>query len=1725
MDVSRLGIIVESKGIDEAAAALRGKNGRGGLAAAADKAEASVLKLTQTMQKLLNVNASATTMAWAASLGSLNTVLGQATSLANNLANSLQGAATGFNGFTNSTNQSTSAGERHNRTTHVMLNTIKAMTTAFSVYSAVNFAKSIISQADSWQLLNSRLQNATGSIHNATVAQNEMFQLSQRLRVPLEESVKLYTRLAPAMQRAGKDAGYTKDMVEGIATALQLGGANGAETSSVMLQLSQSFSSGVLNGAEFNAVAENGSVLMRALEKSTGLSTSELKKLGSQGKLTMSVVGKAIQDNLPAWREQFDKLPLTFEGAMQRLQNAWTKAVGEMGQDTGFNSQLAKSLGVIEAMIPAVARGLGDAFINLMNWVNKNREGISKVFDAVIDIGKATYLAADAFLAVNAQVLETGNSASVLALALRGIGLLVTGIVDGVSLIYSAALGVAGAFVAVGAAIQGIVTGPLFLLLKGMQKYAEFNAWMSNDPAAKKLASDFEEAANGVAKSQANTTDLMNSLFSKSDAILQRFRSGSTATKQFLDGIGTTASTVSKTLVQTQGDLRKFENSMSMDPGAWGANPNPKGPVDSKGQAAAAKATELFEKQVAEAKAAVAQQEELNNRLKTYGAEYEKLGPMQKKVIEMQEQLKNLESGKAQGTALQISRQKELLSIYQEAANLERGNERTKQIATSGQETLNKEQTVLKTLREEVQAIEDKVAAYGKAKGAAEDEALARTKQRLADVQSIPEDLQTPEHNALVALLQEEVSLMEQKAAAANKLGQLQAADEFDKLMDPKKAEKFADTFTTAFGKIGKGVGGVVKALQNWEARQSKVKKAWELVNKQTDPAIRAKEAEQAYSMETESRLASYADMTGAAKEFFGEHTAMYKGLEAAEKAFRLFQMAMQVKAFLQEMGFITGLTSATVAGEAAKSTATVDSATTSIAASQAEGTASAAAAVANQGKGDPYSAFVRIAAMVAIMAALGFAVGGGGNANVSQQRQASQGTGTVLGAYDQKSESIAKSISLLADNSDISLRYTSEMLTSLQNIEYSLTGATSGVIRSGSALGKDFQTSTGVSGVGKVLEPIGSILSGIPVLGGLINTVIGALFGSKTTLKDSGISGSSQSVQDILSNGFNVKAYQDVNTKKKAFGITYSSKNKTQYSALDPAVANQFGLVVSGMVDSLVSAAQVLGMSGDAVKAKLEAVNIDIGKISLKGLSGDEVQKQLEAVFSAIGDNLTAVAIPAVTKFQKAGEGLLETAVRVATGVEQAQYELDKLGIAAVDFSQIQNTGGDVAAEIVRQSIVSATSGGIKDIISTFSGEASDIASTYSALVKAKNGLLSLGIASDISRDLIRAAGGLSALQDALDSYTTGYFSQAEQNAMSAKSLQAEFTKLGLTMPKTKADFRALVDTLSSSGASGQELATKVLLLSDSFAALADNVTSAYNDNVDAARSNLTDAYDRESQALEDVKSKFEDLVKSLGDFKSSLLTGDNSTLTVQQKYMQAALDYQNTLAAAQAGDSTAMANFQSVAETFLSFSRQMYASGAQYTTDFNNVYSATSALQSVATTQVDVAQQQLDTLKSQVEGLIDINDSVLSVADAIAALQSLLSNGVSLVDVATGDKKTIMPVVNGSHADGLGYVPFDGYVAELHKGEAVLTATENRAYQMDYSQYGRNSDEALVNEIKALREQVKVLTENQQAQTSAIIASNYDANDRNAKAIVEGSKEVADSANYKERAKVTLV
>ena len=86
--------------------------------------------------------------------------------------------------------------------------------------------------------------------------------------------------------------------------------------------------------------------------------------------------------------------------------------------------------------------------------------------------------------------------------------------------------------------------------------------------------------------------------------------------------------------------------------------------------------------------------------------------------------------------------------------------------------------------------------------------------------------------------------------------------------------------------------------------------------------------------------------------------------------------------------------------------------------------------------------------------------------------------------------------------------------------------------------------------------------------------------------------------------------------------------------------------------------------------------------------------------------------------------------------------------------------------------------------------------------------------------------------------------------------------------------------------------------------------------------------------------------------------------------------------------------------------------------------------------------------TVQGIVEGLGEKKSAVDAQVDAIIASVGRLSSiggGFSL----SGGVFNFLWGLNGSHETGLAYVPFDHYLAELHEGEGILTAEENRVWQ----------------------------------------------------------------------------
>lgn len=579
--------------------------------------------------------------------------------------------------------------------------------------------------------------------------------------------------------------------------------------------------------------------------------------------------------------------------------------------------------------------------------------------------------------------------------------------------------------------------------------------------------------------------------------------------------------------------------------------------------------------------------------------------------------------------------------------------------------------------------------------------------------------------------------------------------------------------------------------------------------------------------------------------------------------------------------------------------------------------------AILTQGTGDPYTAIPRMIAMGAMVSSLlgniGVAFGGSSSSTVNMSGAVNTGTGTVLGDSEAVSESITKSLEILEDFAEPQYQTLQSMNKYLANISNALGGVSSLLIRQGGfAFGEGFQainqTTQNVklsnsfiktmdfltNPAGAILDKIGlSFLSGNGIIGGLVNKVLGGVFGKTSvsqTMTDSGIYFADQLLTDAIEN-FNGAAYQTVLTivnTKSLFKKSSMAWYQDYFQALDSETERQFTLVLRGLYDTVLQAGTALDKTAEQTAQSLSGFIVSIGKISLKGKTGEQIQEELTNVFGKIGDQMAATAFPALIPFQKVGEGLFETMTRVATGMEEARYYIDRLGKSFNDLSytEILNKQGNVGFEALYQSIkktdeaLYGVDNNLIQIIENLDATAEELYTAYSVLDTLRSTLSFLGLSVEgISFASIRGAGSVENLSNGINDYIEGFLSDEEKLSYKTMLLTKEFDRLGIALPNSKDDFKALINSLDLTTEEGQKLYGRLITLSGAFADVSDEAEKLTNVTI-TLLSNL-------SQSIKNVVATLRGSNNSsvtLGQFNQAMLKAiDLSTTTNYQDFANA--------------------------------------------------------------------------------------------------------------------------------------------------------------------------------------------------------------------------------------------
>ena len=227
-----------------------------------------------------------------------------------------------------------------------------------SINWAAGKLQEVVQIADAWNMMAARLKLATIGQQEYAVAQKALFEIAQRIGVPIQETATLYGKLQQAVRMLGGEQKDALTITESISQALRLSGASATEAQSSLLQFGQALASGVLRGEEFNSVVENSPRLAQALADGLNVPIGRLRKLAEEGRLTADVVVNALLSQKDKLASEYTQLPQTVSQAFQRLQNAFGQWVSQVDTASGTTKKLAEALTWLSTNLETVMRWL-----------------------------------------------------------------------------------------------------------------------------------------------------------------------------------------------------------------------------------------------------------------------------------------------------------------------------------------------------------------------------------------------------------------------------------------------------------------------------------------------------------------------------------------------------------------------------------------------------------------------------------------------------------------------------------------------------------------------------------------------------------------------------------------------------------------------------------------------------------------------------------------------------------------------------------------------------------------------------------------------------------------------------------------------------------------------------------------------------------------------------------------------------------------------------------------------------------------------------------------------------------------------------------------------------------------------------------------------------------------------------------------------------------------------
>lgn len=200
-----------------------------------------------------------------------------------------------------------------------------------------------------------------GRVRMASGDMQKLVDVANGTRAGLDATVDLYARI----ERSTRDRALGEERLLGLTTAVQqavkLSYTDASSAAGAIFQFGQALAAGRLSGDELNSVLEGTPRLAEAIANGMGKTTSELKALGKQGKLTTSEIIAALEKEAPRLAEEFAQMPVTIGDAFTVARNNVLKFVSDMNEGSGAAQAFSTFLMDMARGLPALFKPLVEA--------------------------------------------------------------------------------------------------------------------------------------------------------------------------------------------------------------------------------------------------------------------------------------------------------------------------------------------------------------------------------------------------------------------------------------------------------------------------------------------------------------------------------------------------------------------------------------------------------------------------------------------------------------------------------------------------------------------------------------------------------------------------------------------------------------------------------------------------------------------------------------------------------------------------------------------------------------------------------------------------------------------------------------------------------------------------------------------------------------------------------------------------------------------------------------------------------------------------------------------------------------------------------------------------------------------------------------------------------------------------------------------------------------------